>query len=129
MIKNILVVDDSDVIRTVVCQTLQLYNFEHLITAINGVDALEKIRENTGQFCLYLFDVNMPGMDGVTLVKEVRKIDPTTPIIMLTTETDREKMLMARDYGATGWIIKPFQGEKFIKIVQMYTKLEQKEMP
>ena len=61
-------------------------------------------------------------MDGITLVQEVRKIDPTTPIIMLTTETDKSKMLKARDYGATGWIIKPFQGEKFLKIVEMYVK-------
>ncbi len=120
--KYIFIADDSDVIRRIVEETLRLHKYENILTAIDGQDALEKIKTNIGKIALYVFDVNMPRMDGVTLVKEVRKLDSTTPIIMLTTETDKNKILTARDNGATGWIIKPFQGEKFIKIVEMYVK-------
>jgi len=118
----ILIADDSDVIRSIVEQTLRLYHYEHIITAIDGQDALEKARTHKNEIALYVFDVNMPKMDGISLVKEVRSFDSSTPIIMLTTETDKAKMMTARDNGATGWIIKPFQGDKFIRVVEMYLK-------
>jgi two-component system chemotaxis response regulator CheY len=120
--KKILVVDDSEVIVEVVKKTLQMYGYEEIVSASNGVEALEVAKNNKGGIALYVFDVNMPRMDGLMLVKEVRTFDTTTPIIMLTTETDKEKMKTAKEYGATGWIIKPFDGEKFIKVVQMYLK-------
>lgn len=120
--KYIVVVDDSEIIRSIVEQTLRLYNYNEIIMASDGQDALEKIKSHIGKIALYVFDVNMPKMDGLTLVKEVRKFDTTTPIIMLTTETDKSKMLTAKQNGATGWIIKPFEGEKFIKVVEMYLK-------
>lgn len=120
--KYIMIVDDSDVIRTIVEQTLKTYSYNNIITATNGKEALEKIKENHQNICLYIFDVNMPEMDGLTLLGEVRKIDSATPIIMLTTETDKEKVLKAKQHGATGWIVKPFDGEKFIKVVNMYLK-------
>ena len=120
--KKILVVDDSEVIVEVVKKTLQMYGYEEILNASNGVEALEVAKKNKGDIALYVFDVNMPKMDGLTLVKEVRTFDTTTPIIMLTTETDKEQMKIAKEHGATGWIIKPFDGEKFIKVVQMYLK-------
>lgn len=120
--KYIVIVDDSDVIRSVVEHTLKMYNYSNIISAANGKEALPKIKENLGNIAMCIFDVNMPQMDGLTLLEEVRKFDKTTPIIMLTTETDKEKILKAREIGATGWIIKPFDGEKFIKVVDMYLK-------
>jgi two-component system chemotaxis response regulator CheY len=120
--KHILIADDSDVIRSIVEQTLRLYHYDSIITAIDGQDALEKARVHKNEIALYVFDVNMPRMDGISLVKEVRAFDASTPIIMLTTETDKAKMMTARDNGATGWIIKPFQGDKFIRVVEMYLK-------
>lgn len=120
--KYIVVVDDSDIIRAIVEKTLRMYNYSDIILAENGKEALSKIKENSGNIAMYIFDVNMPEMDGLTLLQEVRKFDKTTPIIMLTTETDKEKIIKARDLGATGWIIKPFEGEKFIKVVNMYLK-------
>jgi two-component system chemotaxis response regulator CheY len=122
MKQTILVVDDSDVIRSIVEQTLRLYHYDHIITAIDGEDGLAKAKANRNEIGLYVFDVNMPKMDGISLVKEVRAFDSTTPIIMLTTETDKAKMMTARENGATGWIIKPFQGDKFIRVVEMYLK-------
>ncbi len=120
--KKIVVVDDSDVIRSIVEQTLKLHKYEEIVSAVDGQDGLEKIKANLGNIALYVFDVNMPKLDGITLVQEVRKLDSVTPIIMLTTETDKAKMLTARDFGATGWIVKPFDGDKFIKVVEMYLK-------
>ncbi len=120
--KYIMLVDDSEIIRSIVEQTLRLYNYTDIIMATDGIEALEKIKAYMGRFALYVFDINMPRMDGLALVKEVRKLDEITPIIMLTTETDKSKMLVAKQYGATGWIIKPFEGEKFIKVVEMYLK-------
>jgi len=119
MKQTILVVDDSDVIRSIVEQTLRLYHYDHIITAIDGEDGLAKAKANRNEIGLYVLDVNMPKMDGISLVKEVRAFDSTTPIIMLTTETDKAKMMTARENGATGWIIKPFQGDKFIRVVEM----------
>lgn len=120
--KKIVVVDDSDVIRSIVEQTLKLHKYDEIVSAVDGQDGLEKIKANLGNIALLIFDVNMPKLDGISLVQEVRKLDSVTPIIMLTTETDKAKMLTARDFGATGWIVKPFDGDKFIKVVEMYLK-------
>lgn len=120
MASKILVVDDSEVIQSVVSKALKLNGYEDVLKASNGVEALEIIKKEKGKISLYIFDVNMPVMDGLTLVAETRKIDTTTPIIMLTTETDKEKMITAKNSGATGWIIKPFEADKFIKVISMY---------
>jgi len=118
----ILIVDDSEVMQNIAIKTLKLNNYNDILSAKNGVEGLETAKKYLGQISLYILDVNMPEMDGLTLVEELRKIDKSTPIIMLTTETDKEKIIKAKDSGATGWIVKPFDGDKFIKIVDMYLK-------
>ncbi len=122
MDKKILVVDDSEIVKNVIEKALSFYGYTNIIFASDGAEALKIIKDNIGSIALYVFDVNMPVMDGLTLVKETRQIDTTTPIIMHTTETDKKKMLIARDNGATGWVIKPFEAEKFIKVIEMYLK-------
>lgn len=99
-----------------------MYGYKDYVEACDGVDALEKYKVNDKKIELYILDINMPKMDGLTLLKEIRKLDDATPIIMLTTETDKGKMVDAKQHGATGWVIKPFDGEKFIKIVDMVLK-------
>lgn len=118
--KKIVLVDDSDVILDIVSQALKMYGYEDILRAKDGQEGLQVIKQNQGNIALCIFDVNMPKMDGISLVKEVRKFDSTTPIIMLTTETDKSKIITAKEYGATGWIVKPFEAEKFIKVVEMY---------
>ena len=61
----------------------------------------------------------MPRMDGLTLLGKIRTIYKTTPVVMLTTETDKAKMVKAKESGATGWIIKPFDAEKLVKVIEM----------
>jgi two-component system, chemotaxis family, chemotaxis protein CheY len=119
---KIMVVDDSQVVRTVVKQALSMAGYTEVIEAADGVEALSLAKARPAEVGLYVLDVNMPAMDGITLVGELRKLTQDVPIIMLTTETDKGKMGQAKDLGATGWIVKPFDADKFIKVVEMFVK-------
>ncbi|MGL1893557.1 MAG: response regulator [Spirochaetaceae bacterium] len=116
---GICIVDDSEISREVIKRSLKMYKHDLALEAIDGIDALEKIKKYTGKIDLYVLDVNMPNMDGITLIGEIRKFDLNTPIIMLTTETDKSKMSIAKEKGASGWVVKPFDAEKFNKIINM----------
>ncbi|WP_043748655.1 response regulator [Imhoffiella purpurea] len=108
MAKSILLVDDSASLRNVVAIALRGAGYD-VIEAADGREALSKL---TGQKVhLIISDVNMPNMDGITLVKELKKQATYrfTPIMMLTTETQPEKKQAAREAGAKAWLVKPFQ--------------------
>jgi two-component system chemotaxis response regulator CheY len=119
---SILVADDSDVVRSVVTKALNLYGYKDIIEASNGGEALNKAKLNNSNIELYILDINMPGINGITLTGELRKINRSVPIIILTTESEKLKMIKAKEKGATGWVIKPFESDKFIKIVDMLIK-------
>jgi len=119
---KILIVDDSTVVRTVVKQALEMAGHTNILEAVDGVEALTVAKAESGTIGLYVLDVNMPNMDGITLVSELRKFDKAAPIVMLTTETDKGKMVHAKELGATGWIVKPFDAEKFIGVVKLFMK-------
>jgi two-component system chemotaxis response regulator CheY len=106
--KLIMVVDDSASLRQVVSISLKGAGYE-VVEACDGKDALRKL---TGQKVhLIVSDVNMPNMDGITMVKEVKKLPnyKFTPIMMLTTESDMEKKMQGKAAGAKAWLVKPFQ--------------------
>jgi two-component system chemotaxis response regulator CheY len=108
MAKTILIVDDSASLRNVVAIALKGAGYD-VIEACDGRDALSKL---TGQkIHLIVTDVNMPNMDGITLVREVKKLPnyKFTPIMMLTTESQPEKKQEGKDAGAKAWLVKPFQ--------------------
>jgi two-component system, chemotaxis family, chemotaxis protein CheY len=108
MAKTIMIVDDSASMRQVVNIALSGAGYE-VLEACNGQDALSKL---TGvKIHLIVSDINMPVMDGITFVKEVKRLDHYrfTPIIMLTTEMEQEKKQAAKDAGAKAWVTKPFQ--------------------
>ncbi len=108
MAKTIMVVDDSASLRNVVSIALKGAGYE-VIEACDGRDALSKL---TGQKVhLIVSDVNMPNMDGITLVREVKKLPnyKFTPIMMLTTESQPEKKQQGKEAGAKAWLVKPFQ--------------------
>lgn len=116
MSKTILIVDDSSSVRTVVKTTLKGAGY-NVIEAVDGKDALSKL---TGEkIHLIVSDVNMPNMDGITLVKEVKKLPnyKFTPICMLTTESEQSKMMEGKAAGAKAWIVKPFQPPKLLDAV------------
>ena len=108
MSKLIMVVDDSASLRQVVGIALRGAGYE-VLEASDGKDALDKL---TGQKVnLIISDVNMPNMDGITLVKEVKQLPQYkfTPIMMLTTESQDSKKQEGRAAGAKAWVVKPFQ--------------------
>ncbi len=118
----ILIADDSEVILDIVKNTLVLNGFKNIIEAKDGQEALELAKKHIGKISLYILDVNMPRLDGISLIKELRSFDASTPIIMLTTEVEKSKIQKAKEFGATGWIIKPFDAEKFIQVISMLLK-------
>jgi two-component system chemotaxis response regulator CheY len=117
MAKTIMIVDDSASIRTVVGIALRGEGYA-VIEAINGQDAINKL---TGQKVnLIISDVNMPIMDGITFVKNVKTMAAYrfTPIIMLTTESDESKKREGQAAGAKAWVVKPFKPEQMLGAVQ-----------
>ncbi|AHC36948.1 two-component system response regulator [Pseudomonas fluorescens] len=116
MAKNVLVVDDSSSVRQVVGIALKSAGYD-VIEACDGRDALGKL---TGQKVhLIISDVNMPNMDGITFVKEVKKLAnyKFTPIIMLTTESQESKKAEGQAAGAKAWVVKPFQPAQMLAAV------------
>jgi len=116
MAKTIMIVDDSASLRQVVGIALKGAGYD-IIEACDGKDALSKL--NGVKIHLVISDVNMPNMDGITFLKELKKL-PTykfTPVIMLTTESQAEKKAEGQAAGAKAWVIKPFQPQTMISAV------------
>jgi two-component system, chemotaxis family, chemotaxis protein CheY len=116
MSKSILVVDDTRSMRAMVASVLQGAGYE-VSEAGDGVEALELARKRV--FDLVVTDHNMPRMDGVTLVKELRALPNYDPValIVLSTEASPELKQRGRDAGATGWMAKPFDPQRMLDIV------------
>ncbi|HEX7383283.1 MAG TPA: response regulator [Burkholderiaceae bacterium] len=114
---TILTVDDSTSMRQMVSYTLGDAGFE-VAEAVDGQDALEQAQQQT--FQLVLADVNMPRMDGITLIHALRQLPAYrfTPLLMLTTESAAHRKAEGRAAGATGWIVKPFDPQQLIAVVQ-----------
>ncbi len=118
--KNILAVDDSPTIRTSVEYALKGLG-HNVVQAENGKDALDKfndLKEKGESLAMCIVDVNMPVMDGITFVKEFRKLDKFTPVVILTTESGNSKIEEGKSAGASGWIVKPFAPGELVKIVE-----------
>ena len=112
----ILTVDDSSTMRQMITFTLMGAGFD-VLEAGDGVEALEVA---TGKkLDLIITDVNMPRMDGITLVQRLRALPQFkfTPILVLTTESDASMKQKGKEAGATGWIVKPFIPEKLLDVV------------
>jgi two-component system chemotaxis response regulator CheY len=121
MSKTILTVDDSASIRQMISFTLKDAGYE-VIEAIDGKDALAKL--NGSSMHMLISDVNMPNMDGIELVRQVRA-NPAfkfIPIIMLTTESQDSKKQEGKMAGATGWIVKPFKPDQLLAVVKKVLK-------
>ena len=114
--KAILIVDDSASVRQVVGIALKVAGYD-VIEGCDGKDALTK--RNGQKIHLIISDVNMPNMDGITFVKEVKKLPnyKFTPIIMLTTESQEGKKQEGQAAGAKAWVVKPFQPAQMLTAV------------
>lgn len=119
---QILAVDDSRTIRDMLNLTLNQAGFTtHL--AYDGVHGVEVLGAMSPEPDAIITDINMPRMDGFGFIQAVRKIEKyrAVPILVLTTESAADLKQRARNAGATGWIVKPFQPKKLIRALQMVT--------
>ena len=119
MSKSILVVDDTRSMRAMVAAVLQGAGYE-VAEAGDGLEALDLARKRV--FDLVVTDHNMPGMDGVTLVRELRALPDYDPValIVLSTEAGPELKQKGREAGATGWMAKPFDPQRMLDIVGQF---------
>lgn len=124
MSKYIMVIDDSPTIRVSVELALKQLGFM-IKQAENGRDALDKISEikkDGDEIVLCLSDINMPVLNGIEFITEFRKVDKFTPVVVLTTEAEKDIIQKGKEAGASGWIIKPFQAEDLINVVKRFVK-------
>lgn len=117
MTAAILTVDDSPSLRMAI--RIALTGAGYAVTeAGDGVEGLAKAKE--AKFDLIITDLNMPNMDGLTMIREIRQlpVQAGTPIIFLTTESDDAMKQQAKAAGATGWLVKPFVPDQLIRIAK-----------
>ena len=119
--KTILIVDDSASMRQLVTFALKDAGYD-VIAAVDGKDALSKL--NGAKVEMVVTDLNMPNMDGIELIRELRTKQACkfTPVVMLTTESQDSKKKEGRAAGASGWIVKPFTPEKLIGVIKKFVK-------
>ena len=117
MAKTIMVVDDSASLRQVVGIALKSAGYD-VIEAADGQIALSKLGDT--KINLIVCDVNMPNMDGITFVRELKQVarHKFTPVIMLTTESQESKKREGQEAGARAWVVKPFKPEVLLGAVQ-----------
>lgn len=124
MNKYIMVIDDSPTIRVSVEMALKQLGLS-IKQAENGQDALDKIgqiKSEGSEIAICISDINMPVMNGLEFIAEFRKVDKFTPVVVLTTEAEKDVIQKGKEAGASGWIIKPFQAEDLLNVVKRFVK-------
>jgi two-component system chemotaxis response regulator CheY len=120
---KILLVDDSKTMRNIQKKILTSLGEVEFAEADDGVQALGVIGATAGGFELILIDWNMPNMDGITLVNRIRTTDKTTPLIMVTTEAEKSRVLEALKAGVNNYALKPFTPEALMEKVKQTLKI------
>ncbi len=113
---RILLVDDSRTIRNIQKNVLARLGHTEIEEAGDGVEALASVKKSRPD--LVLIDWNMPNMDGITLVREIRSFDRELPLIMCTTEAEKTRVLEAIKAGVNNYIVKPFSTETLEEKIQ-----------
>lgn len=119
--KTILIADDSASMRQLISFALKDAGYD-VITAVDGKDALGKL--NGSKVDMVFTDLNMPNMDGIQFIRELRATPANkfTPVVMLTTESQETKKQEGKQAGASGWLVKPFTPEKLIELIKKFVK-------
>lgn len=121
---KILIVDDSSTMRKIIKKTVMQAGVEDTVEAEDGIDALQKIKEHNCAFDLIMLDINMPRVDGLTTLKQLKSMEDTKgiPVIMCTSEAEKEMVLECIKSGASDYVVKPFNkdliAEKISKLVK-----------
>lgn len=118
---TILAVDDSAPMRQLISFTLRRAGYK-VVEALDGKDAVNKMEES--QIDLIISDLNMPNMDGMQLLRYLRSMDSfsSTPVVILTTESQASTIVTAKKMGISGWIVKPFEPGKLTETVMNILK-------
>lgn len=114
--KKILSVDDSSIVRKIIRNTVEVMNFE-LLEASDGIEALSIMEKDCSSIVMILLDWNMPGMNGFDFLKAV-KLHPLfkqIPVIMITTESEKDNIIKAVQAGVSNYLLKPFKPEELTK--------------
>jgi excisionase family DNA binding protein len=106
--QRVLVVDDEASIRELLAKTLALAEYD-VETAGDGAMALDRLREHRGDYDLMIADLRMPGMDGLSLIREVKHINPSLPVIIITGFSSESSAIEAVNLGVAGYLTKPFR--------------------
>jgi two-component system chemotaxis response regulator CheY len=116
MTKRILTIDDSRTIRDMLMLTLTDAGYD-VLQGVDGQDGIDVLGNQ--HVDVVITDINMPKMDGYEVIRQLRRspVHKVTPILVLTTESDKDKKMLARDAGATGWMVKPFDPENLIATI------------
>jgi two-component system chemotaxis response regulator CheY len=119
MTKTVLTADDSPSMREMVSFTLRNAGYQ-VLQAVDGKDALAKM--HLGGIDMLITDLNMPSMDGLELIRQVRALPACKylPVLMLTTESQEQKKLAGKAAGASGWIVKPFRPEQLVMVAKKF---------
>ena len=115
---RVLVVDDSNTMRRFIIKSLQAVGVPSAVEAEDGNEALQVFRQS--EFDLVLTDWKMPGKSGLDVVREIRRIDADIPIMMVTTESDRESVVEAIDAGVSDYLVKPFDSDTLRDKLEKY---------
>ena len=122
---KVLLVDDSKTMRNIQKKVLSVMEGSDFAEAGDGLEALTAIAANGAPFDLILVDWNMPNMDGFTFVQKVREKDKKTPMIMVTTEAEKTRVIEAIKAGVNNYVVKPFTPEALMdKVKQTLEKLK-----
>lgn len=118
--KHILVIDDSPTIRTSVEYAIKKlgHTIHQAENGRKGLDEFQLLKKKGEELAICIVDVNMPEMDGISFVKEFRKEDKFTPVLILTTESEDDKIKEGKAAGASGWMIKPFKPVDLVAVVE-----------
>ncbi|MCL6471584.1 MAG: response regulator [Firmicutes bacterium] len=126
MSKSVLIVDDSATLRASVKFTLSEAGYS-VQEAVNGKDGLQKLQElqtKGDQVSLIISDINMPEMDGIAFIREVKRnlSFKFIPVLILTTESQESKKMEGKAAGAAGWLVKPFSNDQLIDVVKKFVR-------
>jgi two-component system chemotaxis response regulator CheY len=117
---RVLLADDSGTMRTIIRRTLESFGISGTVEAPDGLQALELYKASSG-FDLVLTDWNLPGKSGVELVRDIRAMDKQVPILMVTTEVEKSRVLEAIAAGVSDYLVKPFTTDALRKKLERYT--------
>ncbi|MGD6816157.1 response regulator [Metabacillus sp. 84] len=116
MAKRILIVDDAAFMRMMIKDILSKNGFDVVAEAADGLQAVEKYKEH--QPDLVTMDITMPEMDGITALKEIKKLNPNAKVIMCSAMGQQAMVIDAIQAGAKDFIVKPFQADRVIEAIQ-----------